>query len=149
MARPDLNTIRTNYQVADDQMIDYRPRAFGAIDIPFTSSVRVTRAEGALIDQLTFDRGLAGLQQFSGIKDRALSEATERFPNNPVPANIPAGDARAWQGNDGHRDAFRHAYWNALMTQQYGENWTRAFATASSPRSAFSAVSRRPRSSRA
>ena len=34
MARPDLNTIRTNYQVADDQMIDYRPRVFGAIDIP-------------------------------------------------------------------------------------------------------------------
>lgn len=130
MARPDLNTIRTNYQVADDQMIDYRPRVFGAIDIPFTSSVRVTQAEGALIDQLTFDRGLVGLQQFSGIKDRALSEATERFPNNPVPSNIPAEDARAWQGNDGHRDAFRHAYWNALMTQQYGENWTRAFATA-------------------
>ncbi len=130
MARPDLNTIRTNYQVADDQMIDYRPRVFGAIDIPFTSSVRVTQAEGALIDQLTFDRGLAGLQQFSGIKDRALSEAADRFPDNPVPSNIPAADARAWQGNDGHRDAFRHAYWNALMTQQYGENWTKAFATA-------------------
>ena len=53
MARPDLNTIRTNYQVADDQMIDYHPRAFGAIDIPFTDSVRMTKTEGALIDNLT------------------------------------------------------------------------------------------------
>lgn len=130
MARPDLNTIRTNYQVADDQMIDYHPRAFGAIDIPFTDSVRMTKTEGALIDKLTFDRGLAGLRDFSGIKDRAFSEGVERFPDNPVPGNIPAGSAKMWQGNDGHRDAFRHAYWNALMTQKYGETWTNAFATA-------------------
>lgn len=130
MARPDLNTIRTNYQVADDQMIDYHPRAFGAIDIPFTDSVRMTKTEGALIDKLTADRGLVGLRDFSGIKDRAFSEGVERFPDSPVPANIPAGSANAWQGNDGHRDAFRHAYWNALMTQKYGETWTNAFATA-------------------
>ncbi len=130
MARPDLNTVRSQYQVADDQMIDYHPRAFGAIDIPFTDSVRMTKTEGALIDKLTADRGLVGLRDFSGIKDRAFSEGVERFPDNPVPGNIPAGSANAWQGNDGHRDAFRHAYWNALMTQKYGETWTNAFATA-------------------
>lgn len=130
MARPDLDTVRTQYQVADDRMIDYHPRAFGAIDIPFTSSVRMTRTEGQLLDQLTFDRGLLGLQQMSDIKDRAFSEGVRRFPDNPVPTGIPADRAREWQGNDGHRDAFRHAYWNALMTQQFGENWTRAFATA-------------------
>jgi len=130
MARPDLNTIRTNYQVADDQVIDYHPRVFGAIDIPFTDSVRMTKTEGALIDKLTADRGLVGLHEFSGIKDRAFSEGVERFPDTPVPANIPAASANAWQGNDGHRDAFRHAYWNALMTQQYGETWANAFATA-------------------
>lgn len=130
MARPDLDTVRTRYQVADDQMIDYHPRAFGAIDIPFTSAVRMTRTEGQLLDQLTFDRGLNGLQQMSDIKDRAFAEGVRRFPDNPVPAGIPADRAREWQGNDGHRDAFRHAYWNALMTQQFGENWTRAFATA-------------------
>lgn len=130
MARPDLDNVRTQYQVADDRMIDYHPRAFGAIDIPFTSPVRMTRTEGQLLDQLTFDRGLLGLQQMSDIKDRAFSEGVRRFPDNPVPAGIPADRAREWQGNDGHRDAFRHAYWNALMTQQFGENWTRAFATA-------------------
>lgn len=31
---------------------------------------------------------------------------------------------------DGHADAFRHAYWNAMMTQRYGEEWARDFATA-------------------
>ncbi len=128
--RPDLTSVRTQYQVADDTMIDYHPRAFGVIDIPFTNAVKVTKTEGALLDELTFSRGLVGLQDFSGIKDRAFSEGDKRFPNNPLPDNIPPDRAREWQGNDGHRDAFRHAYWNALMTQQYGEQWTKAFATA-------------------
>lgn len=128
--RPDLNNIRTQYQVANDQMIDYHPRAFGAIDIPFTSSVRMTKTEGELLDQMTFDRGLVGLSRMSDIKDRAFAEGERRFPDNPRPGNIPEGREREWQGNDGHRDAFRHAYWNALMTKEYGENWTRAFATA-------------------
>ena len=128
--RPDLTNVRTQYQVPDDQIINYHPRAFGAIDIPFTSAVKVTKTEGALLDELTFSRGLAGLQDFSGIKDRAFSEGEKRFPNNPLPDNIPADRAREWQGNDGHRDAFRHAYWNALLVQQYGEQWTKAFATA-------------------
>ncbi|MFZ5638246.1 MAG: DUF6973 domain-containing protein [Pseudomonadota bacterium] len=128
--RPDLNTIRSQYQVADDKMIDYHPRAFGAIDIPFTDSVKVTKTEGALLDELTWQRGLSGLQDFDGIRKRAFSEGVERFPDNPVPGGIPADRAREWQGNDGHRDAFRHAYWNALMAQKYGENWASAFATA-------------------
>jgi hypothetical protein len=128
--RPDLNTVRTTYQVADDKVIDYHPRAFGAIDIPFTSGVKMTKTEGELLDKLTFDRGLAGLKGFSDIKDVAFSESEKRFPDNPRPDSIPANLERQWQGNDGHRDAFRHAYWNALMTQQYGEQWTKAFATA-------------------
>ncbi|EHR61618.1 WXG100 family type VII secretion target [Saccharomonospora cyanea] len=28
-----------------------------------------------------------------------------------------------------HTDAFRHAYWNARMTQEFGEEWAEAFAT--------------------
>lgn len=34
--RPNLDSVRTRYQVPDDEMIAYRPRAFGAVDIPFT-----------------------------------------------------------------------------------------------------------------
>jgi len=130
MSRPDLNTIRSQYQVADDTLINYHPRVFGAVDIPFTDPVRMTKTEGALLDELTWQRGLVGLSDFKDTAKRAFSEAEKRFPDNPVPAGIPAAREGEWQGNDGHRDAFRHAYWNALMTQQYGEKWTRAFATA-------------------
>lgn len=31
---------------------------------------------------------------------------------------------------DGHGDAFRHMYWNALMSQKFGEDWTETYATA-------------------
>lgn len=47
----------------------------------------------------------------SDIKDRAFSEGVRHVPDNPVPAGIPADRAREWQGNDGHRDASRHARW--------------------------------------
>lgn len=31
--------------------------------------------------------------------------------------------------DDGHGDAFRHTYWNALMTREFGEDWTKEYAT--------------------
>jgi len=31
---------------------------------------------------------------------------------------------------DGQGDAFRHMYWNALMAQKFGEDWTQTYATA-------------------
>ncbi|ALN86252.1 hypothetical protein LC55x_2987 [Lysobacter capsici] len=128
--RPDLANVRSTYQVADDQMIDYRPRLYGAVDIPFTDSVKVTKTEGALLDKLTQDHGLMGLKDFDGMRKLAFSEGVARFPDNPLPATVPPDRAREWQGNDGHRDAFRHAYWNAQMAQKYGSQWSEAFATA-------------------
>lgn len=129
-ARPNLADIRRNYQVADDEMVEYRPRAFGAVDIPFTDARTMTRTEGALLDGLTQRHGLLGLRNFAGMADQAFSEAESRYPNQPVPAGVPDDRAREWQGNDGHRDAFRHAYWNALMTKDFGRGWTSSFATA-------------------
>ena len=32
--------------------------------------------------------------------------------------------------HDGHADAFRHAYWNALLTHRFDEGWTTDFTTA-------------------
>ncbi|SDU33247.1 DUF6973 domain-containing protein [Gordonia westfalica] len=32
--------------------------------------------------------------------------------------------------SDGHGDAFRHTFWNALMTKEFGAEWTERFATA-------------------
>jgi hypothetical protein len=116
--------------VQEDEVIDYHPRVFGLFDIPFTDGVRVTRTEGELLDQLTQDRGLLGLQDFNSLKDDVFAEAESRYPDTSVPSGIPADRVEEWQGNDGHRDAFRHALWNARMTAEYGAEWTTQFATA-------------------
>ena len=128
--RPDLDEVRRSYQVADDEVITYRPRVYGAIEIPFTDGRQMTRAEGELLDRLTRDRGLLGLSAFRDIARDAFAEAERRYPDNTVPADVPANRAREWQGNDGHRDAFRHAYWSARLAQEYGPAWARAFTTA-------------------
>ncbi len=128
--RPNLSDVRTNYQVADDEVITYRPRVFGAVDIPFTDGRQMTKTEGELLDRLTRDRGLLGLRDFRDIATDAFAEGERRFPNNAVPSNIPADRAGEWQGNDGHRDAFRHAFWSARLAQEYGADWAKAFTTA-------------------
>lgn len=65
-----------------------------------------------MIDDLSLMEKL----DFYQIKLEADAEAEKRFPEG---GNI---------GN--HRDAFRHTYWNALMTERFGEAWTREYATA-------------------
>jgi hypothetical protein len=127
MSRPNLDDIRTSYQVQDDEMISYRPRVLG---IPLADGRQMTKTEGELLDRLQRDHGLLGLSNFRDIAQDAFATGTQRFPNNPVPDNIPADKANAWQGNDGHRDAFRHAYWSARLSQEYGADWARAFTTA-------------------
>ncbi|AZG44282.1 DUF6973 domain-containing protein [Gordonia insulae] len=47
---------------------------------------------------------------------KADQVAKDRFPPNSL--------------NDGHGDAFRHAYWNALLTKQFGAEWTAQYTTA-------------------
>ena len=130
--RPNLDTLRSQYQVPDDEMIKYRPRVFGAIDVPFTESLAqgMTKTEGALLDRMTWDRGLAGLNTFHGIYVDAFKQGDTHFPDNAVPESVPAHRAAEWQGNDGHRDAFRHTYWSARLAQEYGPDWARAFTTA-------------------
>ncbi|ACU38567.1 DUF6973 domain-containing protein [Actinosynnema mirum] len=76
----------------------------------------VTLAEADLLDDLQRRRGLLGVKEFADVQADALETAHERFG----PGGL----------TDGHGDAFRHAYWNALMTRRYGEEWTRDFATA-------------------
>jgi len=130
--RPNLDTLRSQYQVPDDEMISYRPRAFGAVDIPFTESLAhgMTKTEGALLDRMTWERGMAGLNSFHGIYVDAFKQCEAHYPDNTVPSGVPAHRAGEWQGNDGHRDAFRHTYWSARLAQQYGPEWARAFTTA-------------------
>lgn len=127
--RPDLEVVRRNYQVASEGVITYHPHLGGVVPIP-VASVRVTRTEGELLNSMTARRGIDGLMDFKHIHDSAFEESAKRYPDTDVPDHVGAGRGREWQGNDGHRDAFRHAYWNALMAKEFGQDWARAFGTA-------------------
>lgn len=110
--RPDLARIEREYQVRDDRMIDWKPNFVGW----FVDSVRITATEGELLDNLQWDRGLVGLDAFKDIRDEAFDVSEARYEG--------AG------AEDGHQDAFRHAYWNARMTQEFGLEFATAFGTA-------------------
>ncbi len=127
--RPGLEEIRARYQVEDGDMIRYSPK-IGPFEATFLGEMDLTRTEGEMLDDLTVRRGLAGLNEFRSIASESFSESRARFPDNPVPGSIPGEDRLAWQSNDGHRDAFRHAYWNAILVKEYGADWTKAFTTA-------------------
>jgi hypothetical protein len=130
-ARPSLEDVRREYQVRDDETAEWTPKAYGLFPIPFAPKRELTKTEGRLLDNLSRDRGLAGLRQFSDINDQAFSVSEARYPD-PVatPPDIPASERERWRTNDGHRDAFRHAYWNARLTKTFGEEWTAQFTTA-------------------
>ncbi|SHG23761.1 DUF6973 domain-containing protein [Streptoalloteichus hindustanus] len=80
------------------------------------SKERITTTEAKMLDDLQTRKGLLGLKEFADIRQDALHVAEGKFEGKGL--------------TDGHADAFRHAYWNALMTQRYGEQWAREFATA-------------------
>ncbi|EWC58996.1 hypothetical protein UO65_5730 [Actinokineospora spheciospongiae] len=80
------------------------------------SKEQVTEAEAAMLDDLQARKGLLGVKEFADLRQDALHVAEGRFEGKGL--------------TDGHADAFRHAYWNALMTQRYGEEWAGEFATA-------------------
>jgi hypothetical protein len=130
--RPDLVAILRDYQVVGDPggMIDWEPNGGLLKDLGamFTDPLRMTAAEGQLLDQ----RGALDIAGMNNIKDDAWNAAIERFPApQDKRSNFPTEERfQSWASNDGHRDAFRHAYWNALMTQRLGEDFSERFTTA-------------------
>lgn len=105
--------ILERYQVTEDPdgMLDWEPSGPPSI---FTDPQTITTGAARMLDDL----GLLGQRDMQQIKEAARAEANSRFPP-PEGKEI-----------DNHNDALRHAYWNALMTQRFGDEWTRDFATA-------------------
>jgi hypothetical protein len=141
--KPTLGSIERNYQVVQEATKDWSPKLFGAIPIGEIGGKReLTITEGKLLDNLTRDRGIFGLQKFQAIHDDALATSKSRSaPPTAIPANVeaqiqklPADDQddvrAAWPTNDGHTDAFRHAYANARLTSEFGLEWTTQLTTA-------------------
>jgi hypothetical protein len=107
-----LEDILHDYQVADDEVVDWEPPFPASL---FTEPTRVTRTEAGLLDSLS----LLNQRDFKDVRDDAFSRAEDRYPGT-TPRD----------SNDGHQDAFRHAYWNARLVHDFGSDFARKFATA-------------------
>lgn len=75
----------------------------------------MTPEEVSKMVELVGKNGPQAIFDVNDMKAEAEKAATDQFPDST---------------SDGHGDAFRHTYWNALMTQKYGADWTGDFTTA-------------------
>ncbi len=72
----------------------------------------VTATEAAMLDDLNWYEAW----RFSTIRDEAYEQAQSRFSS--------------WGQEDGHGDAYRHAYASALLERQFGASWAADYTTA-------------------
>ncbi len=108
--QPTPQEILDKYQVSDAETTnwpgDWDPLRF------VVDQREVTEKEAELLNGL----GPFEMNAFKGIHDDAFSTADDRFPSA--------------DRNDDQNDAFRHAYWNALMVKEFGADWAEDYATA-------------------
>lgn len=118
--RRPTGEILDQYQVSDDKMTDWKPSGagtwladkLGQVDLDGMEPKTITEKEAEMLDDLSiFEK-----KSFQEIHDQAFDVADQRFE---------PGDR-----NDNHNDAFRHAYWNALMADEYGTEWAHDYGTA-------------------
>ena len=102
--------ILDEYQVLEDPegIVMYPPWPYSML----VEQRPITRGEARLLD----DIGLLGQKDFLDLRNAAYDTAEQRFPGQGA--------------EDGHQDAFRHAYWNALMVQRFGLDWAARMGTA-------------------
>jgi hypothetical protein len=102
--------ILEKYQVSDAETTEWPS---GWDPLRFVVDQReVTEKEAEMLNGL----GPLEMNAFKDIHDDAFNAADERFPSPDQ--------------NDDQNDAFRHAYWNALMVKEYGAEWAEDYATA-------------------
>ncbi|CAL9574712.1 hypothetical protein SUDANB95_04869 [Actinosynnema sp. ALI-1.44] len=114
--RIPLDVITRDFTVDDDPggVVDYPGSGFRAwlAEQRGIKKQRVSASEAALMDELN-------LFELKGAYDR-YQKAIWMGEN--------------WYGGvgqtDGVSDAFRHAYWNAMLTRVFGEEWTAKYTTA-------------------
>ncbi|MDR6438602.1 hypothetical protein J2790_003767 [Paenarthrobacter nicotinovorans] len=108
--QPTPQEILDKYQVSDAKVTkwpgDWDPLRF------IVDQREVTEKEAELLNGL----GPFEMNAFKDIHDDAFSTADDRFPSA--------------DRNDDQNDAFRHAYWNALMVKEFGADWAEDYATA-------------------
>ena len=128
LMRMTPSEIRENYQVEEDKVVEDWVPWVGPIPLLFLDGHTITRTEADLLDDL--DLGM--LYWFKSIAEDAFNSAVTWIPDPPsgVPAYVPSGREHEWKNNDGHRDAFRHCYWNVRLADTFGQKWTKTYCTA-------------------
>jgi len=110
-----LDQILVQDQVVDDTLL-FHWEANWPISLVMDPIDQVTQTEADLINGMAW----WNLPDFRYAHDWAFNEADARFPP----------DENGYTQNDNHNDAFRHAYWNALMTSHIGEEFAAKYGTA-------------------
>lgn len=113
--KPTPEEIIERYQVAEDPggMVDYPDGVAGWLAGKLgVGPIEMTAVEAEHMD----DIGQVGAKDAYDIYKTALNRAENVFEGQ--------GETH------GHSDAFRHAYWNAMLTQRFGEEWTASYTTA-------------------
>ncbi len=129
-----LQDIMSDYQVSDDTTTQWAPSGVAMNVAEWLGLAKrpapreMTQTEANMLDGL----GAFQKQSFAGIADEAFTTATVQYPSPPASTVPPSGipNDPTWRNNDGQRDAFRHAFWNARLTQEFGEEWARQYTTA-------------------
>lgn len=126
-ADTELAKILTDYQTDATKETVVWPSGW-LLDIvrgwdPTFKAGAMPREEATALENLVGKHGLLGLKEFYDIKTEAEQAAEDQFSGFDV-------DEQKLVLADGHGDAFRHAYWNARMTQEFGEEWTQTYTTA-------------------
>lgn len=104
---------RYNVSVDPDGMVTYPDGVLGwTLERLGIEPQRMTAGEAALLD----DIGLAGTKDAYDIYKTAIHDAENVFDGAGI--------------TDGHSDAFRHAYWNAMLANRFGPEWTEQYTTA-------------------
>lgn len=102
-------------EILEDYQVD--PDPAGTTEYPdfpenlIVDEQTVTATEAEMLDDLS----IGGKLDMKQMRDDAFAAASELYPG---------------ESNDSHQDAFRHAYWNALMTRRFGVDWAERYGTA-------------------
>lgn len=111
-AREPGERILSEYQVApDDGPKQKYPSGGLAVWSGAVDPLEVTPSEARILRGMP----LADQIDFYDIRKKAIDTANATFPAD---------------GQDDHTDAFRHTYWNALLTARFGADFAREIATA-------------------
>ena len=118
--KPTTAEILATYQVAEDPngIVEWRPFFFaGAYELP--------SQEAELLDKL----GTLDKRRFRDIRDAAFEESAARYQPTTRLLPTPEGPVEVTANFD-HTDAYRHAYWSALLAKGFGVEWARAYTRA-------------------